>query len=261
MASVACVVHLAAHVHRMGRGADRDPEFRRINVEGSRFVAEQAARAGVARFLFLSSLKVNGEGGAARAYRFDDPPNPLDLYAVSKLEAENVLRDVCLRNGMKLTIIRAPLIYGPGVGGNFHRLLHLASTGLPLPLRAIDNRRSLIGIWNLTNFMELCMDPASEAEGTWLISDGDDQSTPQLIEKLARLMSRKTRLFSVPPAWLGGLAKTVGFGREMSRLCESLRADITPARDLLAWNAPMSVDEGLSRTVSAYRAGTEHAPG
>jgi nucleoside-diphosphate-sugar epimerase len=252
LSSISCVVHLAAHVHRMGPGAKRDPQFREVNVEGSRFVAEQAARAGVRRFVFLSSIKVNGEGGPV-PYSADDQPNPRDLYAITKLEAEIALREVCLRSGMELVVVRPPLIYGPGVRGNFRRLMNLAYLGVPLPFRSISNSRSLIGIWNLAHFIESCMAHPAAAGQTWLVSDGEDLSTPQLFAKLATLMNRRARLFPVSQIWLRRISKIAGLSAEIARLCDSLQVDTTPARDRLAWRPPMTVDEGLTRTVTAYR--------
>ena len=255
LSTVGSVVHLAAHVHQAGRSAKRDPKFGEINVDGSRFVAEQAAKVGVRRFVYLSSIKVNGEGGAVTPYGADDKPNPFGPYAISKLDAEMALREICACSGMELVIIRPPLIYGPGVRGNFRRLLNLARLGLPLPLRSIDNRRSLIGIWNLAHFIETCMTHPAAAGETWLVSDGEDLSTPQLIEKLANMMNRPARLFRFPTVWSRRLCKIVGLGAEVARLCDSLQLDTRPARDRLAWRPPMTVDEGLARTVAAYRTG------
>jgi len=155
--SVCCVIHLAAHVHQIRADEKAAAAYHEVNVAGSRFVAEQAARAGVRRFVYLSSIKVNGEGGALKAYRADDEPNPLDLYGRSKWDAEVALRDLCDRASMELVIIRPPLVYGPMVRANFKRLLHLAALGLPLPFGSIDNRRSLVNVWNLAHFIETCM--------------------------------------------------------------------------------------------------------
>jgi UDP-4-keto-D-QuiNAc 4-reductase len=251
--TVHCVVHLAARVHRLGSAGKSAAAFQRVNVGGTRFAAEQAARAGVRRFVFLSSIKVNGEGGSRRQYRADDPPNPQDAYAQSKLEAEEMLRELCRSGGMELVIIRSPLVYGPGVRANFHRLLNLAALGLPLPFRSIDNRRSLISIWNLVNFIESTLSHPAAAGETWLISDGEDLSTPELLVRLARLMHRPDRLFAFSPRILQGAASLFGLGAEMSRLCNSLVVDPTPAHMRLNWRPIISVDEGLARTVEAFR--------
>ncbi|MGO9514254.1 MAG: NAD-dependent epimerase/dehydratase family protein [Steroidobacteraceae bacterium] len=253
LTSVRCVVHLAAHVHQLRDDEQAAVAYREVNVSGSRFVAEQAARAGVRRFVYLSSIKVNGEGGAATPYRAEDAPNPLDLYGRSKWEAEIALRDLCHRSGMELVIIRPPLVYGPRVRANFNRLMHLASLGVPLPLGSIDNRRSLVNVWNLADFIETCMTHPRAAGNTFLISDGEDLSTPQLLRKLSGLMHRPSRLFRFPPRALLHVARLIGFGPEMRRLCESLRLDSTPARERLEWQPVVSLDEGLARTVAAYR--------
>jgi len=188
--SVRCVVHLAAHVHQMRATPQAANVYREVNVVGSQFVAEQAARAGVRRFVYLSSIKVHGEGGGLAPYHAEDAPNPLDDYGRSKRDAEIALRDLCARSGMELVIIRPPLVYGPGVRANFKRLLHLAAMGAPLPLGSIDNRRSLVSVWNLVDFIETCMTHPQAPGNTFLISDGEDLSTPQLLHKLARLMQR-----------------------------------------------------------------------
>jgi nucleoside-diphosphate-sugar epimerase len=253
LVSVSCVVHLAAHVHRLRRDARSPDEFRAVNVDGTRFVAEQAAQAGVHRFIYLSSIKVNGEGGSLHAYRADDAPAPHDPYGRSKWEAEVALRDVCARFEMDLVIIRPPLVYGPGVRANFKRLLNLAASGLPLPLRSIHNQRSMINVWNLTHFIETCMRHPEAPGETFLVSDGVDLSTPQLFDRLSSLLHKRPRLFPFPPQALRLAARMLGMSAEMRRLCESLIVDSRPARERLGWQPIVSVDEGLARTVAAYR--------
>lgn len=255
--SIDCVVHLAAHVHQMGRRGEQNAKFDEINVEGSRFVAQQCVRSGVRRLVFLSSIKVNGEGSNDRAYHAEEPPNPQDAYASSKLAAEIAIRDVCGPAGMEFVIIRPPLVYGPGVRANFHSLLKLANLGLPLPLGSIDNRRSLIGVRNLALFIATCMTHPSAAGRVWLISDGEDLSTTMLLRKLMRLMQRPERLFACSPAWLQRVANLVGLGAEMRRLCDSLVIDASPARELLNWRPAVSVNEELAATIEAFRAASE----
>lgn len=249
---VDCIVHLAARVHQLGSGKESAAEFRIANVATARFVAEQAARAGVRRFVFLSSIKVNGEGGSLKPYVSEDVPHPVDEYGRSKLEAERNLGDFCRTTGVELVIIRPPLVYGPGVRANFERLLRLAASGMPLPLRSIRNRRSLIGVVNLANFIETCLAHPAAARKTWLVSDGEDLSTPQLFEKLAHLMHRPARLLPCDPAWLRFAGHLVGLGGDVSRLCDSLVVDIGATRAELGWIPQVSVDEGLASTVEAY---------
>ncbi len=256
--TVDCVVHLAGRVHQMGAAAQNAAAFHEANVLGSRFVAEQAAQAGVRRFIFLSTIKVNGEGGDGRAYRADDPPNPSDCYSKSKLAAEQTLRALCLVAGMEFVVIRSPLVYGPGVRANFARLLDLAALGLPLPLLSIDNRRSFVGVWNLADFIEICMTHPHANGKTWLISDGEDLSTPDLVRRLARLMHKPARLFSFSPRLLQRLSALFGMSEEVSRLCDSLCIDASPTFRQLNWQPRVSVDEGLARTVAAYQ--ESHGP-
>jgi len=236
----------------MGSSRHGSKAFREANVVATRRVAEEAAKAGVRRFVFLSSIKVNGEGGGPEPYRADDAPQPVDPYGQSKLEAERMLREFCTRSAMELVIIRAPLVYGPGVRANFRRLMRLAEIGLPLPLRSIENRRSLISVWNLASFIELCLTHPRAAQQVWLISDGEDLSTPDLLRRLSRLFHRRDRLFPFPPRLLQRFATMVGIGAEMRRLCESLTLDSAPARECLAWRPAVTVDEALARTVDAY---------
>ena len=253
LTSIQSVVHLAAHVHQTGSKKGRDEGlFREVNVEGSRFVAERAARAGVRRLIFLSSIKVNGEITDGRPFGADDVPLPQDAYANSKLEAEVILREICFRANMELVIVRPPLVYGPGVRANFRLLMRLVALGLPLPFRSLDNRRSLISVWNLTHFIEVCLNHEFAAGRTWLISDGQDLSTSLLIAKLTTLMRKRPRQFSVAPRHLRILARLVGLEAEMSRLCDSLQVDISPATEQLLWRPTLDVDEGLARTVAAY---------
>ncbi len=252
--SIECVVHLAAHVHQMGDRREEDAAYQAINVGGSRFVAEHAARAGVKRFVLLSSAKVNGEGSNSRSYRADDKTEPQDAYARSKLAAELVIREICGRTGMEFVIVRPPLVYGPGVGANFYRLLRLAERAWPLPLGSIANRRSLVGATNLADFIVLCMTHPQAAGRVWLVTDGEDISTPDLIRRAARFMRRPARLFPCPPALLKMVANLSGRGAEAARLCDSFVMDAGPAQEILHWKPPMSLDEELERTVIDYLA-------
>jgi nucleoside-diphosphate-sugar epimerase len=250
--SVDCVVHLAARVH-VNPATQSEDEFNATNVEGSRFVAERCVAAGVRRIVFLSSIKVNGEGGTLRAARAEDIPNPQDPYARSKLAAEIAIRTICEAAGMEFVIVRPPLIYGPGVRANFDRLMRIIELGVPLPFASIDNRRSLIGVQNLVSFIETCMTHPRATGGMWLVSDSEAVSTPTLIRKLAHGMQRPAKLFACPPKLLRGLAALAGRGAEVARLCDSFILDSSPARETLGWQAPMSLDAGLLQVSSAFR--------
>jgi nucleoside-diphosphate-sugar epimerase len=255
---IQCVVHLAAQVHQFDSSTKAATAFYEINVEGSKFVAEQAARAGVRRFIFLSSIKVNGEGGDSRTYRGEDIPSPVDAYGRSKMIAEVELKRICSQWEMELVVIRPPLVYGPSVRANFRRLIQLAALGVPLPLRSIQNRRSLVSVWNLADFVELCMLHPDSVANTWLISDGEDLSTPDLVKRLSLLLERPCFLFSVSPRWLKRIATVVGFRREADSMCDTLRVDINPALTRLGWNPLMRVDAALALTVADYRANRLH---
>lgn len=249
--SIGCVVHLAAHVHQM-QNAGFDADYRRINVDGSRLLAEQAAEAGVRRFVFLSSVKVNGEG-AEHPYAATDRPQPQDAYGRSKLEGEQVIREICAGSGMECVVIRPPLVYGPGVKANFRRLLRLVELGIPLPLASIENRRSLVGLGNLVDFIETCMSHPRAPEQTWFVADDEVVSTPRLLRTIATHMNRPSRLMSFPPQWLPKLARLVNKRAEADRLCKSLEVDVTASRAVLQWRANVTLDDELARTVAAYR--------
>ena len=253
MSSVNCVVHLAARVHKMGADRSAQGAYDRINVEGSRFVAQQAASAGVRRLVFLSSIKVNGEGGEV-PYRATDEPAPCDPYANSKLAAEQVIREVCANNDMEWVIIRPPLVYGPGVKANFHKLMRLADLGIPLPFESIRNRRSLLGVTNLAHFIETSMIHPEAARQVWLVADDECISTPELLRRLSLHMHRKSRLFRLSPSWLRGLVAPFGFGAEIDRLYGSLQIDASPARIQLGWRPTSSMDAELANTVAEFRA-------
>jgi nucleoside-diphosphate-sugar epimerase len=253
--SVDCVVHLAGRAHKLGRAGEDAEAFNEVNVLGASFVARQAVEAGVKRFIMLSSIKVNGEGGASLVYRAEDVPKPEDAYGRSKLAAEIAIREICARGGVEYVILRPPLVYGPGVGANFRRLMRLVELGIPLPFGSIDNRRSLVGIRNLMDFIETSMVHPGAAGKTWLVSDGQDLSTLELVNRLARLMFRRPSLFRFPPSLLRFAASCLGREEEMKRLTGSLQVDTNPAAACLDWRPPVSVDDGLAETVAAYKLG------
>ncbi len=250
LAGVDTVVHLAARVHR-GSHTDSSAlaEYRRENVAGTCTLARQAASASVKRFVFVSSVKVNGERGLFTEL---DAAAPEDAYGISKHEAEVALRVIAKATGMEVVIIRPPLIYGPGVRANFLALMRAVSRGIPLPLGAIDNRRSLVALTNLVDFIVTCLEHTAAANETFLVSDGDDLSTADLIRRLAAEMGRPARLFPVPESVLNLGAALVGRRDIAQRLLESLQVDISKARHLLGWDPPMTVGEGLRLAVTAH---------
>lgn len=242
---VRTVVHLAARVHIVRESA-ADPlaAFRRTNVAGTLNLARQAASAGVQRFVFVSSIKVNGDAGN---YREADPPVPRGAYAVSKLEAEDGLREIAASTGLEMVVIRPPLVYGPGVKANFGSLIRAVDSGIPLPLGAIHNRRSFVGRDNLADFIVTCADHSAAPGQTFFVSDGEDVSTTTLIRRIAQAIQRPARLIPVPSAVLWGAATAIGKRDVAQRLLGSLTLDITKARTKLNWTPPLTLDEGLRR--------------
>jgi nucleoside-diphosphate-sugar epimerase len=265
LAGVEAVVHTAARVHVMDdTAADPLTEFRRVNVAGTLNLARQAAAAGVKRFVFLSSIKVNGEATPAphpsplpkgarekerEKFSADDVPAPQDPYGVSKMEAEQGLRQIAAETGMEVVIIRPPLVYGPGVKGNFTALMRAVQRGWPLPLGAVHNQRSLVALDNLVNFIVTCLSHPQAADQTFLVSDGQDLSTTELVRGLARVAGVPARLLPVPVWALQAGAALLGKGNAVQRLCGNLQVDISKARSLLGWTPPVSVDEGLRRAM------------
>ncbi len=250
---VEVVIHLAARVHVMHDKTD-DPlaEFRAANVEATLNLALQAAAVGVRRFVFISSVKVNGESTSpGRAFTEVDPPNPQDAYGQSKYEAEQGLRLISADTGMEVVIIRPPLVYGPGVKANFAALMRAVQRGWPLPMGTIThNRRSLVGLDNLVDLIMTCIVHPAAANQTFLASDGGDLSTTALVRSLARAAGVSACLLPVPVWVLRIAAALLGKGAAVQRLCGSLQVDISKARDLLGWVPPVSVDEGLRRAVA-----------
>jgi nucleoside-diphosphate-sugar epimerase len=249
------------------RETTTDPltEFRMINAAGTDNLARQAARAGVRRFVYLSSVKVNGEvTSRARPFTEEDSPLPMDPYGISKYEAELALRNVARQTGLEVVIIRPPLVYGRGVKANFRRMMRLVANGVPLPLGAIDNRRSLVGLDNLIDLIVTCVDHPSAAGQTFLVSDAEDLSTTELLRRLARALGREARLIPIPGSLLEMGLRMLRQGDIAQRLCGSLQVDIAHARKLLNWTPPLSVDECLRRTALDYlqsqRSATSHPP-
>lgn len=248
---VDCVVHCAARVH-MVQDTDPDPlqSYRRVNVEGSRSLAIAAAAAGVRRLVFLSSLKVHGERTApGHPFTSGMAPAPEDAYGQSKWEAEQVLHEVAGRTGLELVVVRPPLVYGPGVKANFLKLMNAVARGTPLPLGSVDNRRSLLALGNLTDLLHQCVEQPAAAGHTFLASDGQDLSTPDLVRALARALDRPARLWPVPVAWLRMAGKLLGRGPQIDRLIGSLQVDIGHTRRVLGWTPRLTVEQGLRLAV------------
>jgi len=250
------VAHCAARVHVMkDQAADPLAAFRSVNVAGTLNLARQAAAAGVMRFVFLSSVKVNGEATMpGHAFDAGDEPAPQDAYGLSKHEAELGLREIALQTGLEVVIIRPPLVYGPGVRANFAALMRAVARGLPLPLGAIHNRRSLVALDNLVDLIVTCLGHPAAANQTFLVSDGEDLSTTQLLRRMGRALGKPARLIPFPPALIRLGAAWVGKPAVAQRLCDSLQVDISKTRQLLGWSPPVSVDEGLKKAAQGYRA-------
>lgn len=247
------VVHLAARVHRMGESKHAAlAENRRVNAEGTRRLAEAAAEAGVKRFVFLSSVKVNGESTSGRApFSEADVPGPQDSYGISKWEAERTLASI---GGIEAVILRPPLVYGPEVKANFLTLLRVCRAAPPLPFGSVDNRRSLLFVGNLADAIRCCLSRPEVAGKTYMLSDGEDVSTPDLIRGLARAMNRPARLLPCPPGLLRFLGGLAGKGDAVARLLDTLAVDSRKIRQDIGWSPPFTLGEGLARTAAWFAA-------
>jgi nucleoside-diphosphate-sugar epimerase len=251
LADADAVVHLAARVHVM-HDTSTDPltAFRKVNVDGTLNLARQSAVAGVKRFVFISSVKVNGESTQpGQAFIEVDTPNPHDAYGQSKLEAEEGLRQISAETGIEVVIIRPPLVYGPGVKANFAALMRAVQKGYPLPLGAVHNQRSLVALDNLVDFIITCISHPLAANQTFVVSDGQDLSTTELLKGMAKAAGVPSRLLPIPVWALQAAASVLGKGEVIQRLCGSLQVDISKARNLLGWVPPISVEEGLRRAM------------
>lgn len=253
LSDVQQVVHSAARVHVMAdKSADPLAEFRRVNVDGTLNLARQAAAAGVKRFVFVSSVKVNGEQTlAGQPFSEADVGAPQDAYGQSKHEAEMGLRALASDTDMEVVIIRPPLVYGPGVKANFAALMRAVQRGWPLPLGAVHNQRSLVALDNLVDLIVTCLDHPAAANQTFLVSDGQDLSTSELVQGMALAADVPARLLPVPVWALQAGASLLGKGAAVQRLCGNLQVDISKARSLLGWVPPVSVAEGLRRAMGA----------
>jgi len=249
---ISSVVHLAARTHVLREAAaDSLAEYRRVNLDGTRRLAQQAGQAGVRRLVFVSSIKVNGEI-TERPFTEDEAPRPEDAYGVSKWEAEQALARVAGETGLQVAVLRPPLVYGPGVKGNFLRLMSLVARGTPLPLSSITNRRSLIYVGNLVDAVIKAIDVPAAAGRAYLVSDGEDVSTPDLVRAIARALGVAPRLLPCPPAILRLVAALTGKRAELARLTGSLQADGSRARRELGWQPRLNLAQGLAATARWY---------
>lgn len=254
IADVDMVVHCAARVHVMNEvAADALTAFRKVNVEGTARFARHAAKSGVKRFIFISSIKVNGEATLPGAsFSADDVPAPVDPYGISKREAEDALRQISRDTGMEVVIIRPPLIYGPGVKANFLNLMRWLERGIPLPFGAVNNQRSLVAIGNLVDLITVCIKHPEAAGQVFLVSDAEDLSTTQLLQRMASALHLKSRLLPLPCWLMTKGASLVGRRDLAQRLFSSLRVDISKTTAVLGWSPVISVDQALRYTAGHY---------
>jgi nucleoside-diphosphate-sugar epimerase len=248
------VVHAAARVHVMNE-ASRDPlaEYRQANVDGTLNLARQAAAAGIRRFIFISSIKVNGEQTApAKPFTENDAPSPQDPYGVSKFEAEQGLLLLGQQTGMEVVIVRPPLVYGPGVKANFASMMRWVQRGIPLPLGAINNKRSFVYIENIVSLIVHCIGHPNAANQVFLVSDDNDISTTELLRGCAKALGVKPHLIPVPNGLLIALVSALGKKKVAQRLCGSLQLDISKAKQLLDWTPPFNLQQGLDETAKWF---------
>jgi nucleoside-diphosphate-sugar epimerase len=255
LSNVDVVIHLAARVHIMRENAeDSLGEFLKINLHGTSNLARQAACCGVKRLVFVSSIKVNGEQtSATKSFTELDEPGPQDFYSISKWQAEQALWRISQETGMEIVIVRPPLVYGAGVKGNFAQMLRVAAKHIPLPFASVHNRRSLIYVGNLVDALITCATHAVAAGQTYLLSDGDDVSTPDLLQQLGDAMGCPVHLLPCPPSWLRILGKLSGKSEQVERLLSSLQVDSGKIRRDLNWIPPYTLQQGLQATAESHR--------
>ncbi|MGF6117892.1 nucleoside-diphosphate-sugar epimerase [Janthinobacterium lividum] len=257
LAHCSAVIHLAARVHVMHETeSDALSAYREVNVAASLNLARQAWEMGVKRFVFVSSVKVNGEATYGTPFCSSDIPAPLDPYGVSKLEAEQALQQFALQSGMELVIVRPPLVYGPGVRANFQRLMELVRKGWPLPLGAVTNRRSMVSIDSLTDLLIVCSHDSRAVGQVFMVSDDHDVSTADLLRMLALAMGKRPRLLPVPHALLQAVANVLGRSAQASRVLGSLQVDISHTKQVLGWAPVIGMQQALNNTVSNFLAAT-----
>lgn len=251
LSGIDVVIHSAARVHMMTDDSANPLEaYREVNTYGTLNLASQAAKAGIKRFIFVSSVKVNGETTVGeQVFRFDDVPSPQDAYGISKAEAEAGLLNLAKETGMEVVIIRPPLVYGAGVKANFAAMLNLAKKNLPLPLGAINNLRSMVALDNLVDLIQTCISHPKAANQIFLVSDDFDISTTTLLTTMTLAYGKTPRLLPFPVSLIKGLATLVGKSTVADRLCGSLRIDIQHTKNTLNWAPPISFQEGIQRCI------------
>jgi nucleoside-diphosphate-sugar epimerase len=254
LTGVEVVVHLAARTHIIHENAGGVlVRYRQVNVEATERLASMAAASGVKRFVFMSSVKVNGERTFDHSFTEIDMPQPGDAYGISKWEAEQALARIAKETGLEFVVVRSPLVYGPGVKGNFLHLMRLIARGTPLPLASVANRRSLIYVGNLVDAITACIEAPAAASKTYLVSDGEDVSTPDLIRAMAAALGVPARLFPFPAALLRLGAGMLGKSAEIARLIGSLQVDSTRIQNELGWRPRSTLTEGIEQTARWYR--------
>lgn len=249
-----CIVHCAARVHQMEDDLQNALElYREVNTRGTINLARQAIAAGVKRFVFISSIKVNGESTEpGEPFLPEISMVPTDPYGLSKYEAEIELQQLAQATGLEVVIIRPPLVYGPGVKANFESMMNWVKKGIPLPLGAIHNQRSLVYIENLVDLILVCCEHSNAPGNIFLVSDDNDVSTSQLLKQVEIAMAKSTRLLPLPMTWIELSARLIGKPHIAKRLCGNLQVDISQTKALLKWQAQVSFEEGIRRTVNAY---------
>ncbi len=247
------LIHLAARAHILkDQATDPLAAFRETNTYATLNLAQQAANAGVRRLIFISSIGVNGNQTYNKPFTVDDLSNPAEPYALSKHEAEIGLRQIAAETGMEVVIIRPPLVYGANAKGTFNQLIKSVARGIPLPLGSIHNQRSLVALPNLIDLITTCIDHPAAANQTFLVSDGEDLSTTELLQRLSKALGKPARLLPIPQSWLETALTLLGKRAIAQRLCGNLQIDISKTRDLLGWTPPVSVTEALRQTAEAY---------
>ncbi|MEJ0037594.1 MAG: NAD-dependent epimerase/dehydratase family protein [Gammaproteobacteria bacterium] len=256
---VDCVLHLAARAHILDQSRGGPQPYFDTNALGTHRLAQAAVRAGVKRLVYLSSIKVNGEGRDA-AYLATDTPQPMDAYGTSKWQGEQHLHEIAAASSMEAVVIRSPLVYGPQVRANFLRLMKWVDKGVPLPLGAVRNRRSIVSVWNLADLLYTCVSSPAAAGGTFMVSDSVDLSTPELIRRIGVAMDRRVRLIPVPVLALRAAGALLGRRADIERLCGSLAVELGPTCATLSWRPPHTIESALGRTVEWYLKAGRDAP-